>query len=109
MADHTPTPQELAALELYHQLVNLSDDHDPDGDALMVTLRMPNGHYVGDVRLSLPDVEALADGMIALQAAAAYEGTAAPLPVDNGEVTEADVNDVLTGFHSLLNPEGGDH
>jgi hypothetical protein len=52
-------PSDLAAMELYHQLVNLSPD---SGDrALTVSLRLPNGQHVGDVALTAQDVAALTD------------------------------------------------
>lgn len=90
MADHSeqqPSSQELAALELYHQLINLSPD---SGDnALMLTLRLPNGRYVGDVWLSAGDVEQLTDGTLTIsQDRIVYgplEQAAAPLPVDEDD------------------------
>ncbi|MEV7034584.1 hypothetical protein AB0N99_30685 [Streptomyces sp. NPDC093272] len=52
-------PTEMAALELFHQLANLSPD---DSDrSLIVSLRLPNGRHVGDVALSAADVTALSD------------------------------------------------
>ncbi|MBP5918757.1 hypothetical protein F3K34_44030 [Streptomyces sp. LBUM 1486] len=118
MADHEqqPSQQEMAALALYHQLVNLSPD---DGDnALMVTLRLPNGRYVGDVWLSAHDVQCLTDasmGMGLVRAAteqhlenAAFneaEAPAAPLPIDD-HVTDEEVTDVINGLVSLLKAEG---
>jgi hypothetical protein len=42
--------ENLRALELYHQLENLSPAG--NGNALLVTVRFPNGQYVGAVRLS---------------------------------------------------------
>jgi hypothetical protein len=115
MFDETPQtpqdPQELAALELYHQLVNLSPD---DGDrALMVTLRLPNGRYVGDVWLSASDVEQLIDGALTISqhrvAFGAPEEAAGPLPKDDDISDE--VADVMAGFDTdlaaLLDSEGG--
>jgi hypothetical protein len=52
-------PSELAAMELFHQLVNLSPDD--AGRALIVSLRLPDGRHIGDVVLSAPDVTALTD------------------------------------------------
>lgn len=74
-----PNPQEMAALELYHQLVNLSADHDRGDNALLVTLRLPNGRYVGDIWLSKQDVDDLADASVGLAAVRDYQDTA-PLP-----------------------------
>lgn len=82
------TPGELAALELYHQLVNLSPDN---GDrALMVTLRLPNGRYVGDVWLSAQDVEDLADAGMGLAAVREHQEA-----VSVGEpLLDVDANDI---------------
>ncbi|MDX2997977.1 hypothetical protein [Streptomyces scabiei] len=64
--EQQPNDQEMAALELYHQMVNLSADN---GDrALMVTLRLPNGRYIGDVWLSTQDVQDLSDASVGLAA-----------------------------------------
>lgn len=73
------TPEELAALELYHQLVNLSPDN---GDrAIMITLRLPNGRYAGDVWLSKQDINDLSDACVGLAAVRDYTETAAlPAP-----------------------------
>lgn len=50
---------ELAALELFHQLVNLSPD---DGRrAVLASLRLPSGRLVGEVWLSPRDVELLSN------------------------------------------------
>lgn len=82
MSEHEqPNKQELAALELLHQLINMSPD---DGDrALMVTLRLPNGRYVGDVWLSTGDVERLTGGAMVI---AHVEPATAPLPIDEREI-----------------------
>lgn len=89
------TPEELDALELYHQLVNLSP---PNGDrALLVTLRLPNGRYVGDIWLSRQDVHDLTDASVGL--AAVREVKDAGLPeVDGAEVAEA-----LAALENLAN------
>lgn len=114
MADETPdTPpskQEMAALELYHQLVNLSPDN---GDhALMLTLRLPNGRYIGDVWLSGQDVEQLIDGTLTVaQHRLAYgdpEEAAGPLPLAEDDLTDADIGDVFSGFAGLLGSEDGE-
>lgn len=111
MSDETPdvppSSQEMAALELYHQLVNLSPDN---GDrALMVTLRLPNGQYVGDVWLSQQDVEHLADGamFIADRRNHFSEQAAAPLPLAEDDITDAQVDDLVADFKEFLKSEGG--
>ncbi|MFF8544803.1 hypothetical protein ACF060_31455 [Streptomyces werraensis] len=96
MDRHEHTPEELAALELYHQLVNLSPD---DGDrALMITLRLPNGRYVGDVWLSKQDVTDLADASVGLAAVRDYE-QANPLPNPDSDV----LAQALTQLENLAN------
>jgi hypothetical protein len=112
MADETPdTPpskQEMAALELYHQLVNLSPDN---GDhALMLTLRLPNGRYIGDVWLSRQDVEHLADGAMAIADHRNHfaEQAAGPLPLAEDDLTDTDIGDVFSGFAGLLGSEDGE-
>ncbi|MFJ9420725.1 hypothetical protein [Streptomyces sp. NPDC101249] len=52
-------PREMAAMELYHQLVELSPENGER--ALIVSLRLSNGRHVGDVILSSEDVTALTD------------------------------------------------
>jgi hypothetical protein len=105
MDRHEHTPEELAALELYHQLVNLSPDN---GDrALMVTLRMPNGRYIGDVWLSTPDVQDLADASVGLAAVREHQQAA-----DEGEplldVDASDVNDLIRETEAFLGNGGLD-
>jgi len=110
MAEHEPNSQEQAALELYHQLVNLSPDN---GDfAVRMTLRLPNGRLVGgDILLSATDVEQLIDGALTIaQHRIAYgdpEEAAGPLPVDEGEplldVDEDDVKELIRETESFLN------
>jgi hypothetical protein len=96
MDQHEHTPQELAALELYHQLVNLSPDN---GDrALMVTLRLPNGRYVGDVWLSAQDVNDLADASVGLAAVRDHEQHN-PLP----DAASPDIQQALTQLENLAN------
>lgn len=96
------TPEEMAALELYHQLISMGPDN---GRALMVTLRMPNGRYVGDVRLSLEDVKRLADACMGLALVRETAEATGPLPLDEAEVTDKTVTDVITGFEKLLGGE----
>lgn len=106
--EQQPNSQEMAALELYHQLVNLSAD---DGDrAVMVSLRLPNGRYVGDVWLSRQDVQHLADGamFIADRRNHFSEQAAGPLPLAEDDLTDADIGDVFSGFAGLLGSEDGE-
>ncbi|HEX5567109.1 MAG TPA: hypothetical protein VFY14_09340 [Streptomyces sp.] len=100
MDRHEHTPAELAALELYHQLANLSPDN---GDrALLITLRMPNGRYVGDVWLSTQDVQDLADAGVGLAAVREYQDTA---PVELAD----DPTNVAAGIDALERlANGGD-
>lgn len=102
MDHHENTPEEMAALELYHQLCNLSPEGERD---LMITVRMPNGRYVGDVWLGLEDVKRLADAAIGVALVRETAEAAAPLPIDKAEVTDKDVTDVITGFENLLGGE----
>ncbi|MEU5322981.1 hypothetical protein AB0G67_40455 [Streptomyces sp. NPDC021056] len=107
--DVPPSKEELAALELYHQLVNLSPDN---GDrALMLTLRTPTGRYIGDVWLSQTDVEQLIDGTLTIsQHRVAYgdpEQAAAPLPLDEGDITDEFVDGMTAEFEEFLKSEGG--
>lgn len=96
------TPEEMAALELYHQLCNLS----PEGErAIHITLRMPNCRYVGDVWLGLEDMKRLADACMSLALVRETAEAAAPLPADDKTVTEKDVTDVIAGFENLLGGE----
>lgn len=98
MSDETPNQQEMAALELYHQLVNLSADHDRDDNALMVTLRLPNGRYVGDIWLSKQDVDDLADASVGLAAVRDYQD-AVQLP----DVDSVDMEQALAALENLAN------
>lgn len=98
MADHNEKPPydpEMAALELYHQLINLSPDADR---ALMLTLRLPNGRYIGDVWLSRQDVTDLADASIGVAAIRDY--------MDSDRLPAADSVDMeqaLTALENLAN------
>ncbi len=86
MERHEHTPEELSALELYHQLLNFPDNGDR---ALMVTLRLPNGRYVGDVWLSKQDIDDLSDACVGLSAVRDHE-LAHPLPdADNVDMEQA--------------------
>jgi len=118
--DRTSASQEQAALELYHQLVNLSPDNGER--ALLLTLRLPNGRYVGDVWLSSTDVDQLIDGALTVaQHRIAYgdpEEAAAPLLMDEDDVdpwppltpdaiTDDAVDDLAAEFEEFLKSEGG--
>lgn len=105
--DVPPSKEEMAALELYHQLVNLSPDN---GDrALMLTLRLPNGTYVGDVWLSQQDVEHLADSAMAIadHHNVFSEQAGDPLPLAEDDITDTDVDDMVATFEEFLKSEGG--
>lgn len=65
------TPQELRALELYHQLTNLSPDNGET--AARITIRAADGRLVGDVRLNGQDLDALTDAVVSLNAYARDE------------------------------------
>lgn len=94
MDRHEHTPQELAALELFHQLLNLSAD---DGDrSLLITLRLPNGRFVGDVWLSKRDVECLTDSALGMALLNGSEDAADPLPIDEREI--AGIGDEVQAF-----------
>lgn len=95
-SNEQPTSQELAALELYHQLVNLSPDN---GDrALMATLRLPNGRYIGDVWLSTQDVQDLADASVGLAAVRDFQAAEQLPDADDQAVEQA-----LTQLENLAN------
>lgn len=58
------TDNEMRALALFHQLVALSPD---DGDTdLRITIRLADGRFMGDVKLSRKDVEAATDALAAV-------------------------------------------
>lgn len=58
------TNEEMRALALFHQLVALSPD---DGDTdLRITIRLADGRFMGDVKLSRKDVEAATDALAAV-------------------------------------------
>jgi hypothetical protein len=89
MDRHEHTPEELAALELYHQLINLSPEQGKF--AVLVTLRLPSGRYVGDVWLTVPDVNDLSDACVGLAAVRDYEHATAPLPDADSVDMEAEI------------------
>ncbi|MFE1451981.1 hypothetical protein [Streptomyces olivaceoviridis] len=96
MDRHENTPEELAALELYHQLANLSPDNGER--ALMVTLRLPNGRYVGDVWLSKQDVPDLSDACIGLAAVREHQDATQLPDADN-----VDMDAALAALENLAN------
>ena len=106
MDNQQNTPEELAALELYHQLANLSDE--TADRALLVTLRMPNGRYVGDVWLSKRDLEGLIDSSLGLAMMNTAHDQLDQMPTVLPEVDAEAVTDVVGGFEALLKAEGGD-
>lgn len=102
------SPEQLAAIELGAALTGLGPD---DDRALMVTIRLADGTFVKDVWLSAKDVDALTDGAIAIgehRLCFEAEAAAAPLPLAEDDLTDSDVNDVFTGFASLLGAEDGE-
>ena len=108
-----PSREELAAIELYQQLRNIGPDTDR---ALLLTLRLPSGRYVGDVWLSAADVTALTDGAVGISlvanaepARAAYADDAAPpLPLAEDDLTSKDVANVIGGLEALLQSESSE-
>ena len=114
MAEQENSPEELAAIELKHALANLGPDTDR---ALMLTLRLSSGQYVGDVWLSATDVTALTDGAFAMSLVADSESqirafgdqdAADPLPLSEDDLTDTDVRDVFSNFATLLGSEDGE-
>lgn len=96
MDDHSNeqpvSKDELAALELYHQLAGMSPE---DSDrALLITLRLPNCRLVGELWLSPQDVERLIDAALAIVEQRILHGDpeqpAPPLPIDENDI-DADV------------------
>ena len=72
-----------------------------DGDrTVMVTLRLPNGRYVGDVWLSKQDVNDLADATVGLAAVRDYE-LVHPLP----DADTVDMDQALTALEKHANGE----
>lgn len=100
--EQQPSSQELAALELYHQLVNLSPDN---GDRdVMVTLRLPNGRYVGDVWLTIQDVQDIADASVGLAAVREHQEATTSEPLLG--VDAKDVADLIRETESFLTDGG---
>ncbi|MGW0335488.1 hypothetical protein ACWD0J_27060 [Streptomyces sp. NPDC003011] len=94
---------EAAAQALYQALKNMGPDTDR---ALMATLRLPDGRYIGDVWLSAQDVQALSDGAVSI---ADYrncsEEATRPPALD---ASDKAVANMFAGFDALLKSEGGD-
>jgi hypothetical protein len=90
------TPEELAAIELYHQLINISPDNGER--ALLVTLRMPNGDYVGDIWLNKQDIEDLTDASIGLAAVREHQEA-----VQFPDTDTIDMDAALTALENLAN------
>jgi hypothetical protein len=93
---HDSSPEYLPALELYHQLTNISPDNGER--ALLITLRLPNGRYIGDVWLSKQDVQDLADASVGLAAVREHE-EATRLPDPN----PAEMDAALQALEDLAN------
>lgn len=82
-----PDNRDLLVFALYQALIATSPD---DGDrAGMVTLRLADGRYVGDVWLSEPDLKRITDRI---------NGDKPGLPA----VNDADIKDVVRGAEILL-------
>jgi hypothetical protein len=86
-----PDERDLLVFALYHALVASSPD---DGDrAGMVTLRLSDGRYVGDVWLSTPDLKRIT-GLV--------NGDGSDLPA----VDDADADDVVRAAEAFLRNGG---
>ncbi len=94
---------EAAAQALYEALKNMGPDSDR---ALMATLRLPNGRYIGDVWLSSQDAQALSDGAVSIAdyRHCSEEGTRPPAL----DASDKAVADMFDGFEALLKSEGGE-
>jgi hypothetical protein len=100
--DRELSNDDLRAIELLHQLQALSPE---DAEtAVRMTLRMPNGHLVGEALLSAKAVEALTDDTISLNAYLADQDPALcpadPLPYDDEDIAES-----VTALEDLANGE----
>lgn len=97
--DHAMSPDELAAQELFQQLLALSPGIDET--ALRLTIRLGDGRYVGDLLLSANDVAALNDSLISLNAYRADTNPTqrpAQLPIDDQDIT-----DMVNALEDLAN------
>lgn len=122
MSDETPRipdPAEAARL-LRHQLAHLGPDTDR---SVMLTIRLADGTYVGDVWLSTADTTALTDASVGIAMVANSEhymsaaglddedyvaDAEAPLPLAEDDLTDEDIDDVVAGFATLLGSEDGE-
>ncbi|CAL9648085.1 hypothetical protein [Streptomyces sp. enrichment culture] len=86
-----PDERDLLVFALYHALVSMSPD---DGDqAGMVTLRLSDGRYVGDVWLSTEDLKRITGRL---------NGDESDLP----SVDDADADDVVRAAEAFLRNGG---
>lgn len=86
-----PDERDLLVFAFYHALVSMSPD---DGDrAGMVTLRLADGRYVGDVWLSTPDLKRITSRL---------NGDESDLPA----VDDADTDDVVRAAEAFLRDGG---
>ncbi|MFI2620364.1 hypothetical protein [Streptomyces sp. NPDC018584] len=100
--DNAMGPNELAAQELFQQLINLSPADDET--ALRITVRLGDSRYIGDALLSAKDVAAVNDALVSLNAYRAdADAETAPdadaLPAVDG--FEVDV--MVTALENLAN------
>jgi hypothetical protein len=102
MAEREHTNDEMRLEELRQQLLALSADTECGG---RITFRAPNGKYVGEVTLSVRDIEAVTDSLISLNyyRADMAEATrpAEPLP----EVDAAEVAAMISALQDLADGE----
>lgn len=106
-----PGPDDLAALELFHQLAALSP---ADAEtAAKITVRAANGRFVGDVLLSAKAIDALNDATTSLNAyiadggeASAPEAVTVPLMDDVPELTDEEAAEFHDGIESFLRQDG---
>jgi len=100
---------EMRLQEVLRQLINLSGDVDFAG---RIVLLAPDGEFVGDAKLSARDIETVADALMAINTyrtdAGDETGAVAPLPLAEDDLDEAAVDDVFSGFATLLGSEDGD-
>lgn len=97
MEDRELSNEDLRAIELLKQLQAISSEGAQT--AIRVSLRMPDGAYVGDALLSAQAVEALTDSTINLNAyletgVGDPHMTAGPLPVLDDDATEEFLSEI---------------
>ncbi|MFF1358777.1 hypothetical protein [Streptomyces sp. NPDC058297] len=96
-----PNPRDLALQFLFQQFARIS----PPGDdtAGRITIRTSDGTFVGDIRLSDSDVEALGITIESLaNCKECTEESTEPKPL---EVGTADINSLLTQAEAFANGE----